>query len=154
MYELLSEVRHRLGVTALHITHSRKEATHLADLLFVLQDGRVRHIDSLPRKSERSAARGQLSEMIVQVTYTTQLKAALGRGSEKIDLPQPTTLGGLLDHLGRVHGPAFRNLVLDSHDQLLPSILLCVGDQQVQADAGWQLQEGDEVTILSAISGG
>ena len=92
--------------------------------------------------------------MNVRVIYTTQLRAALGRGWEEIDLPGPATLPGLLDRLGQLHGPTFRDLVLDSQGRPLPSILLCVGDQQIRADTAGDLKEGDQVTILSAISGG
>jgi ABC-type molybdate transport system ATPase subunit len=45
MYILLNEVQRHTGVTALHITHSRGEVTQLADLLLLLENGRVRHVD-------------------------------------------------------------------------------------------------------------
>jgi molybdopterin converting factor small subunit len=92
--------------------------------------------------------------MKVQVNYTTQLKAALGRGSEQVELPSPGTLPRLLQKLVETHGATFRDLALDGQGQPLPSILLCIGDQQVDHDTGTELKEGDEVTILSAISGG
>lgn len=38
---LLKRIQRELGVTALHITHSRSEAARLADVLFRLDDGRV-----------------------------------------------------------------------------------------------------------------
>jgi len=38
---LLKNIQRELGVTALHITHSRSEAARLADVLFRLDDGRV-----------------------------------------------------------------------------------------------------------------
>ena len=39
MYALLRSVQRQTGVTALHVTHNRSEATVLADRLFVLRDG-------------------------------------------------------------------------------------------------------------------
>jgi molybdate/tungstate transport system ATP-binding protein len=48
---LLKRIQRESGVTALHITHSGREAAQLADLLFRLDDGKVRE-SSLPRKSE------------------------------------------------------------------------------------------------------
>ena len=42
MYQVLTEVQHKTGVTALHITHSPAEAEHLADVLLILKDGRIR----------------------------------------------------------------------------------------------------------------
>jgi ABC-type sugar transport system ATPase subunit len=44
---LLKQVQRELGVTALHITHSAREAGQLADVLFRLDDGQVRQT-SLP----------------------------------------------------------------------------------------------------------
>ena len=38
---LLKQTQRSSGVTALHITHSRREAAQLADAVFQLQDGRV-----------------------------------------------------------------------------------------------------------------
>jgi len=38
---LLKNIQRELGITALHITHSRSEAARLADVLFRLDDGRV-----------------------------------------------------------------------------------------------------------------
>jgi molybdate/tungstate transport system ATP-binding protein len=43
MCALLKSVQRRTGVTVLHITHSRRELTRLADHLFVLENGTVRH---------------------------------------------------------------------------------------------------------------
>lgn len=47
---LLKRIQRELGITALHITHSAREAAQLADVLFRLDDGRVREA-SLPRES-------------------------------------------------------------------------------------------------------
>ena len=43
---LLKRIQRDLGVTALHITHSGREAAQLADVLFRLDDGRVRQASS------------------------------------------------------------------------------------------------------------
>lgn len=48
MYTLLNELQQHIGVTALHITHSRSEVRHLADLLFVVEGGRVRQVETPP----------------------------------------------------------------------------------------------------------
>ncbi len=42
MYALLRSVQRLTGVTVLHVTHSRREADVLADLLLVFEDGVVR----------------------------------------------------------------------------------------------------------------
>lgn len=47
MYELLQAVKRHTAVTVLHITHSRSEAQHLADRIFVLRDGRVEEVPNV-----------------------------------------------------------------------------------------------------------
>ncbi|MBI3876094.1 MAG: ABC transporter ATP-binding protein [Verrucomicrobia bacterium] len=46
---LLKRVQRELGLTALHITHSRREAAQLADVLFRLAAGRVTETQEPPR---------------------------------------------------------------------------------------------------------
>ncbi|MFH1923135.1 MAG: ATP-binding cassette domain-containing protein [Planctomycetota bacterium] len=45
MMGLLKHVQHETGVTALHITHNRREAAALADVFLELIDGKVRRLD-------------------------------------------------------------------------------------------------------------
>ncbi len=46
---LLKKIQRELGVSALHVTHSRDEAAKLADVLFRLDDGRVQEAPLLPQ---------------------------------------------------------------------------------------------------------
>jgi ABC-type sugar transport system ATPase subunit len=41
MYTLLQSVREHVGVTTLHITHSRSEARRLGDVIFLIDNGAV-----------------------------------------------------------------------------------------------------------------
>ena len=92
--------------------------------------------------------------MIVKVQYTTQLKAAIGQAEESVDLSEDSTLADLLQTLAVRHEQPFHQLVLNNSGQLLPSILLCVDDQQVDLSEKCPLADGAVVTFLSAISGG
>ena len=92
--------------------------------------------------------------MRLTIVYTTQLKAALGIGAETVDVPAPATAADLLIALGEKHGAEFRRLALDSTGRPLPSLLICIGDEQVAPAAPLSLKDGDTITILSAISGG
>jgi molybdopterin converting factor small subunit len=94
------------------------------------------------------------SKMRLTIIYTTQLKSALGIGSEAIDIPPPPTPAALLTTLAEMHGAEFRRLTLGASGQPLASLIVCVGDQQVPVAAPVQLKDGDTITILSAISGG
>jgi len=48
MMELLKRVQKETGVTVLHITHHRREASTLADVLLELTEGQVRQVDKTP----------------------------------------------------------------------------------------------------------
>ena len=90
--------------------------------------------------------------MQINVVFTTQLKAILGKSSVAEEVPVDTTVGELVRSLAKHDAEAFATLVLDKEKQLLPSLLICVNDQQVEEAT--ILQPGDTVTLLSAISGG
>ena len=92
--------------------------------------------------------------MNITLNYTTQVKAALGFATDSVEVESGCTVSQLLSAVAEKHGDTFRELVLTDDGQLLPSIVLCLGDAQVGFDAPNELVEGDEITILSAISGG
>lgn len=92
--------------------------------------------------------------MKVHVHYTTQLKAELGIAAEEIEIEGPCQCADLLKRLIDRHPAEFQRLVVDESGQLLPSILLCVNDQQVSPRLETTLDDGASVTFLSAISGG
>jgi molybdate/tungstate transport system ATP-binding protein len=52
MYVLLDSVRQHTGVTTLHITHNRSEAARLAQLLLLLENGKIRVADPYELQSE------------------------------------------------------------------------------------------------------
>ena len=89
--------------------------------------------------------------MQVHVTFTTQVKSALGSEQEVVTLGEGATVMQAIQALADKHADVFGQFVL-SNDQLLPSILLSVNDQQV--DASSPLADGDHLILLSAISGG
>jgi molybdopterin converting factor small subunit len=92
--------------------------------------------------------------MKITVVYTTQLKDELGMAIESLDVAPSCSIVELVSQLALRHPDVFRKLVVDASDRLLPSIFLCVGDQQVAFDESVELSDGDTLTFLSAISGG
>ena len=90
--------------------------------------------------------------MEIKVVFTTQLKAALGTGSQSLSLGADATVRDAIAALGDEHRESFRTLVVAQGGELLPSILLSLNDQQVEPSE--RLSDGDTLTILSAISGG
>jgi molybdopterin converting factor small subunit len=92
--------------------------------------------------------------MKIAVQYTTQLRSALGVPQQHVTIDEGSTLGQLLHHLADQHPTAFAAFVLDDDGQLLPNVMVCVGDQHVVQPQKHVLENGATVTILSAISGG
>ncbi len=92
--------------------------------------------------------------MKIHVHYTTQLKAELGIEGEDVEVSGRCQFADLLRCLIEKHPAEFRRLVVDETGKLLPSILLCVDDQQVSPRDETTLDDGASVTFLSAISGG
>lgn len=92
--------------------------------------------------------------MKVTVVYTTQIKAALDMAEESVEVADGATAVDLLRQLADQHGETFANLVFTADGPLLPSMLLCVGDEQLTDPEEQSLSDGDVVTLLSAISGG
>ena len=89
--------------------------------------------------------------MQIQVTFTTQVKAALGTDAESVSLEEGATVWDAIQKLAVDHQDVFSKYVL-AGESLLPSILMSVNDRQVAMDE--RLSDGDQLTLLSAISGG
>lgn len=92
--------------------------------------------------------------MKIHVQYTTQLRMALDRGEDEVDLARPCSAGGLLEKLSQRYGKPFDDLIFRGPGEWNPSILVCVGDKHIGNDPSYALQDGDQVTLLSVISGG
>ncbi len=90
----------------------------------------------------------------IHVQFTTQLRMALDRSEDEVELVEPYSTLGLLENLSQRYGKSFDNLVFHGPGQLTPAILVCVGNKHIGNDPSYTLQDGDQVTLLSVISGG
>ena len=89
--------------------------------------------------------------MEIQVTLTTQVKAAVGEDVVSVVVDDGASVMDAIHKLATLHPEAFDRYVL-TNGQLLPSILLSLNDNQVDSTA--VLADGDQLLLLSAISGG
>lgn len=92
--------------------------------------------------------------MQVTVEYEAQVKRAAGTRKEDVELDTPCSLQEFLTRIAETHGDPLRSLLFHADGHLQPSILVFVGDEQVQRDEVRQLRDRDIVTLLSPISGG
>jgi molybdopterin converting factor small subunit len=92
--------------------------------------------------------------MIVKVRYLAQVRHAAGVGEEEVEWPGPGSLQEIVIERARARGEALQRLLLDSTGALQSTILLFVGEEQVERGQDRPLQDGDIVTVLAPMAGG
>ncbi len=93
--------------------------------------------------------------MRVRVEFTAQLRQVVGCASKEYELPSGATVQDLISEIEQRHVDDMSgSLLLEESARLKPSILLFVGERQVTWSEETPLSDGDEVTLLSPISGG
>lgn len=90
--------------------------------------------------------------MRVNLQYMGQVKLAAGTSAETLDLPGPVTPMQLL-HAVVERRPGLKRLLLPDEGQH-PSVLLFVGEEQLDLAHADPLPDGCEVTMLTPIAGG
>jgi MoaD family protein len=93
--------------------------------------------------------------MKLRIKYTGQLRTAVQRAEEEIDLPDGSLLAELLNHL-TVRYPAGKALLLGRSGEIASSLLVAINETAISAqDAkGVMLKDGDVVLLLPPIAGG
>lgn len=93
--------------------------------------------------------------MTLRVEYRAQLRAAVGRTEEEVELPAGSCLSELLAQLAARHRAAEAHLVT-AEGQVRPSLLVVVNESAVSTrDAATTvLQDGDVILLLPPIAGG
>jgi molybdopterin converting factor small subunit len=89
--------------------------------------------------------------MQIQVQYWNQLRAARGISNESVELQDSSTLSDLLTQVGQRSDVG--ELLLDEQGNLRPWILVDHCGTMVR-DLDTELSDGDEIRLLSHISGG
>lgn len=93
--------------------------------------------------------------MKLRVKYTAQLRTAIDRAEEVVELPAESRVTELLAHLAGLHQAGQPHLQCASGD-VPAGLLIVVNESAVSArDASSvRLNEGDVVTLLPPIAGG
>ena len=89
--------------------------------------------------------------MKVRVHYWHQLREARGVDEESLQLDQGATVADLLDQVSQP--TELRSLMYDHQGQLAPWILIDHDGKMIR-DTSLPLSDGDEIRLLSHISGG
>ena len=91
--------------------------------------------------------------MKVNVRYAAQARHAAGCSSETIELASPCSISELLLKIAK-QKEGLRNLLLDSNGNANGALLVFVNEEQISSRSPQQINDGDDVEILSPISGG
>lgn len=93
--------------------------------------------------------------MKLRVKYSAQLRTALQRGEDTLELPEGSALSAVLEHVANSHGAARPHLI-GAAGQLHASLLVVVNDAAISARdaAAHPLRDGDTILLLPPIAGG
>ncbi|MEM9659843.1 MAG: MoaD/ThiS family protein [Planctomycetota bacterium] len=92
--------------------------------------------------------------MEIRIGYLAQVAAAVGTTAEALELAGSPSAADALAELRAQRGSVLDDLVFDAEGGLLPSIIVCVNNRQIESPDQEPLSDGDEVFLFSAISGG
>lgn len=95
--------------------------------------------------------------MRVVIHSILKLKEALGGGDIGVDLPERTTIGGLLELMYDRWGEKLAPHLFDPGSRLpVPGVRIMVNGQTIRFLNGMQtvLKEGDDVLLLPLVTGG
>lgn len=94
--------------------------------------------------------------MKVRVQYTGQLRTAIGRSEDVVELPHASTLAALLGRLAEHHGSDARTHFVTASGEARQSLLLVVNDEvKSHGEAAMTVLQADSlVVLLPPIAGG
>ncbi|MCI0360121.1 MAG: MoaD/ThiS family protein [Planctomycetaceae bacterium] len=94
--------------------------------------------------------------MKLRVQYTAQLRTAVGRTEDEVELPEGSSLAALVEHLAAQLDDAAAGHLVGPGGGIRPSLLVVVNEAAAPAHAvaTTSLQDGDVVLLLPPIAGG
>jgi molybdopterin converting factor small subunit len=92
--------------------------------------------------------------MLITVQYLGQLGHLADRSEESREAPEEQLLTALLHDVAAQYGEDFQSIVFDDAGHLRPSLMVLVNDAPVDKADPPTLRDGDQITLLAAISGG
>ncbi len=92
--------------------------------------------------------------MQIHIEYHGQSRSCTGCGTETIEIDGDADLRLVLETLAERHGDAMRSLLFDAQGNISRTMLVFLGDEQVDWQQPPTPTAGVCVTLLSPISGG
>lgn len=95
-----------------------------------------------------------MNRIKVKVRFTAQLKDKAGLNTDLFELNPNEKIQSLLRRLVERYGNGFGEILFDEKGFYRNSNLIAINGCQVNYEENSKLNQGDEVTILSPVSGG
>lgn len=92
--------------------------------------------------------------MSITIEYVAQLKRLAGHSSESIESPEEFSLSTLIQTLGKKHGSPLSDVLITSENEVAPTLLIFLNDEQINTSENPAIRSGDTLTISTPISGG
>ncbi len=92
--------------------------------------------------------------MTIKLIFTAQIKEAVGLGSDNIAIYENEKLQSLLRRLAERYGEKFRKILYDDKGRYHNSNLIVINEEQIAYNENISLNDGDELILLSPVSGG
>ncbi len=92
--------------------------------------------------------------MKIKIKYTAQLKKAIGKAEDLVDVNEGINIEGILNHLNKIYSKEFANIVFNQDGQFMNAVLLILNGKQIAFNSEKEVKENDVITIMSPIAGG
>lgn len=92
--------------------------------------------------------------MQINISYLSQLKKAAGVPQESISVENPCTVQQLLSDMVCPRRVQLCKTIRNADGSFREILLVFVGDRQVDLTTPFQLDDGDEITVMFPIAGG
>ena len=92
--------------------------------------------------------------MKIDIKYFAQIKKEAERQSDEVELEPGTTLQECVLNVCKKKSASFKNILFDENGIFRGSVILIVNSVQVRYDENPEMNEGDELMLMSPIAGG
>ena len=92
--------------------------------------------------------------MTITFRYTSPLAAAAGFSKEIVEFQEGMDLLSLLRELSANHGPEFAKFIVNEDGEIVPTLVVALNESQVSFEKILAVEIGDEVMLITPMSGG
>ncbi len=92
--------------------------------------------------------------MQINVKYFAQIKSKAGKSSDTLEIDNGMTLHECIKQLGEKSDASINELLFDSSGNYLDTLVLVLNGEQVRYSDNPEMNNNDELMIMSPIAGG